>query len=149
MKIIVTAPFIYFVLTIIGCLLHFFIPLSLFFSGSWLWVVVAVLFLSSSLLVLWSFYLMFKAKTSPNPYNETSYLLIQGPFNYSRNPMYLSMTGFYLSFAFFLNSFWLFLFFPPLITLMWWIVILREEVYLEGRFGQQYIDYKKQVRRWL
>lgn len=149
MKIAAPAPLIYFVPTVIACFLHFYLPFSLFFSGIWLWAVAAFLFLSSGLLVLWSFYLMFKAKTSPNPYIETTCLLIQGPFNYSRNPMYLSMTGFYLSLAFFLNSFWLFLFFPPLTLLMWWGVILREESYLEERFGQPYLDYKKQVRRWL
>jgi protein-S-isoprenylcysteine O-methyltransferase Ste14 len=28
-------------------------------------------------------------------------------------------------------------------------VIAREERYLEGKFGAQYTDYKRRVRRWI
>jgi protein-S-isoprenylcysteine O-methyltransferase Ste14 len=29
------------------------------------------------------------------------------------------------------------------------LVIHKEEVYLEAKFGKGYLDYKRRVRRWL
>jgi protein-S-isoprenylcysteine O-methyltransferase Ste14 len=34
-------------------------------------------------------------------------------------------------------------------ALIHYVVIPREEQYLERRFGAQYLDYKASVRRWL
>ncbi len=149
MNIIAPPPLIYLLPVIAALLLQFYFPISVFESGGWLWFISAILFISSCLVVFWAFRVMLSAKTSPNPYIEANNLTIKGPYNYSRNPMYLSMTGLYLSLAFLLNSFWLFLLLIPLLTVIWWGVILREESYLESRFGQQYLDYKKRVRRWL
>lgn len=36
-----------------------------------------------------------------------------------------------------------------MILLLYWAVILEEEKYLENRFGEEYLRYKKSVRRWL
>jgi protein-S-isoprenylcysteine O-methyltransferase Ste14 len=35
------------------------------------------------------------------------------------------------------------------VALMHFVVIHREEDYLERKFGAQYLDYKRAVRRWL
>jgi len=37
----------------------------------------------------------------------------------------------------------------PLLVVVQIGVIQREEVYLERKFGHEYIRYKTQVRRWL
>ena len=37
----------------------------------------------------------------------------------------------------------------PLAILIRYGVVAREEVYLERRFGDVYLDYKRRVRRWL
>lgn len=99
--------------------------------------------------MFWALLVMLVEKTSPNPYRETRTIVSKGPYQYSRNPMYLGMTGLYLAFAFYAGSFWFFLLLFPVLSLLQRCVIRREESYLESRFGQQYNDYKNRVRRWL
>lgn len=36
-----------------------------------------------------------------------------------------------------------------MILLLYWAVIVKEEEYLERKFGEEYLRYKKSVRRWL
>jgi protein-S-isoprenylcysteine O-methyltransferase Ste14 len=38
---------------------------------------------------------------------------------------------------------------PFLLAIIQTQVIAREEHYLEGKFGQPYLDYKARVRRWI
>jgi protein-S-isoprenylcysteine O-methyltransferase Ste14 len=44
---------------------------------------------------------------------------------------------------------WILLLAVPLATTFRYVVIAREEAYLERRFGDPYRDYKARVRRWL
>lgn len=149
MKIIIPVPLVYFLAASVAYLLHFYFPMTAFDPAGWLRVVIIILFISCTLVMLWALLTMLAAKTSPNPYLTPQHLTANGPYHYSRNPMYLAISGLYLAFALFINSVWFFLFFIPAIILIKYAVILREEVYLDKRFGQQYRDYKKRVRRWL
>jgi len=36
-----------------------------------------------------------------------------------------------------------------MLLLLYWAVIAEEEAYLESKFGEEYLSYKKRVRRWL
>jgi protein-S-isoprenylcysteine O-methyltransferase Ste14 len=48
-----------------------------------------------------------------------------------------------------LQSPWTLILIAPLAVTIRYGVIAREEAYLEGRFGDAYLDYKARVRRWL
>jgi protein-S-isoprenylcysteine O-methyltransferase Ste14 len=48
-----------------------------------------------------------------------------------------------------LNSWWVVASFIPAAILIQLFIIKREEVYLEAKFGEQYLRYKSNVRRWL
>lgn len=72
-----------------------------------------------------------------------------GPFRLSRNPIYLAMTAMYLGIAFLGNSWWPLLLLPPLLVVMHWGVVLREERHLAKQFGEGYGRYKSTTRRWL
>jgi len=37
----------------------------------------------------------------------------------------------------------------PAVLVIHFIVIAREDAFLEAKFGQAYLDYKRQVRRWI
>ncbi|WP_420794745.1 methyltransferase family protein [Methylotenera mobilis] len=92
---------------------------------------------------------MRKIGTSGNPRETSTALAINGPFRISRNPIYLAMTGMYLGISFFTNSLWSLVLLVPLLSVMHWGVIFREERYLAKQFGQAYLEYKSMVPRWL
>jgi len=76
-------------------------------------------------------------------------LSTEGPFRYTRNPGYLSLAMVYVGIAVLRNLLWAILFLPLV-----WIVIQREvirraERYLERTFGEEYLAYKRRVRRWV
>jgi protein-S-isoprenylcysteine O-methyltransferase Ste14 len=89
------------------------------------------------------------AKTSLIPVKPTTALVTDGPFRFSRNPMYLGLTLLYLGIALWLNAFWVVVMLLPLLLIVQSYVIVREERYLERRFGKKYLQYKGRVRRWL
>jgi protein-S-isoprenylcysteine O-methyltransferase Ste14 len=63
--------------------------------------------------------------------------------------MYMALTLTYLGFAVLSQSAWALLLLPVVLIVMTRRVIRREELYLERRFGAEYIRYKAQVRRWI
>ena len=75
-------------------------------------------------------------------------LVAEGPYAYSRNPMYLAWTLLYAGTSFVLNSSWP-LRLLPLVLGATHAVVLREERDLEARFGTSYRSYKARVRRYL
>jgi len=90
-----------------------------------------------------------RAGTSPNPYRPTSRLVTAGPYRFSRNPMYLAFTLWYVGISCWANSLWPLLLLPLVLLVMHRGVIMREAAYLERRFGDEYRQYRDRVRRWL
>ena len=84
-----------------------------------------------------------------DPLSPTSTIIRDGVFAWSRNPAYVSLTFVYLGLAVLLNNLWMFVYLVPVLVLMHYGVILREERYLEMKFGEEYLDYKSKVRRWI
>jgi len=101
------------------------------------------------LLMLWAALLMFRRRTTINPYGTPVQLLDSGPFRISRNPIYLADTLVYGGIALLLASLWPWLLLPPLILCMNLVVIRHEETLLAELFGDDYRDYRARVRRWL
>jgi protein-S-isoprenylcysteine O-methyltransferase Ste14 len=92
---------------------------------------------------------MAKAETNIEPWKPTTAILSDGIYGLSRNPVYVAMIFIYLGVAFIFNSLWIL---PPLILVLFAMhygVILREEKYLESKFGEEYLNYKNEVRRWI
>ena len=76
-------------------------------------------------------------------------ILTEGPYRLSRNPIYMGLTAVYAGIGVAMDAPWIWLTLMPALAVMHYGVILREERYLERKFGQEYLDYKAQVRRWL
>ena len=87
--------------------------------------------------------------TNVNPNEPTTALVTEGPFRFSRNPIYVAFTLVYGGIAIVANALWVALLLPFILVLIQRGVINREERYLERRFGPVYHQYKTQVRRWL
>jgi protein-S-isoprenylcysteine O-methyltransferase Ste14 len=99
-------------------------------------------------LVGWFEWTMRHAGTTDSPYEPVSHLVTVGPFHYTRNPAYLSMTMIYTAIATLANAFWAMVLLPVALLATQRGVIEREERYLEGKFGEEYLNYKARVRRW-
>jgi protein-S-isoprenylcysteine O-methyltransferase Ste14 len=92
----------------------------------------------------------FQAAGTPVPGNKPVTAIVQsGPYRFSRNPIYLAFSLLVLGLACVLNSLWLLGTLAAAVSVMSFVVIPREERYLERRFGGEYLDYKAKVRRWL
>ena len=89
------------------------------------------------------------AETPVDPYKSTTTLVLNGPFRFSRNPMYLSLTLLYTGLGVLLNLLWTILLLPVALAMMHYGVIVREERYLESKFGEEYRRYRAKVRRWI
>jgi protein-S-isoprenylcysteine O-methyltransferase Ste14 len=92
---------------------------------------------------------MRRANTSANPTRSVTALVTEGPFRYTRNPLYMSLTLLYAGIALIANAAWALLLLPVVLLIINRGVIDREERYLERKFGEQYLHYKARVRRWL
>lgn len=104
---------------------------------------------SGVLLLGWFAWTLRHAGTPANPYKPVSHIVTEGPFRYTRNPAYLSMTMIYTGLASLANALWAILLMPVALLVIQHGVIEREERYLEHKFGEEYLRYRAQVRRWI
>lgn len=96
----------------------------------------------------WAAKTMISHGTSPDPHHPASELVVTGPFQYSRNPIYLGMMATYLGICYRANLTWSLRLLPVIQTVMREGVIEREEAYLTQRFGEEYRAYQGSVGRW-
>jgi protein-S-isoprenylcysteine O-methyltransferase Ste14 len=89
------------------------------------------------------------ADTTIRTDKPVSSLIQDGPFRYSRNPGYVALTMLYAGIAVRRNALWAILLLPVVVYVIQREVIVREERYLERTFGEEYLNYKAQVRRWV
>eukprot|EP01012_Entosiphon_sulcatum_P065465 TRINITY_DN94418_c0_g1_i1.p1 TRINITY_DN94418_c0_g1~~TRINITY_DN94418_c0_g1_i1.p1 ORF type:complete len:196 (+),score=25.52 TRINITY_DN94418_c0_g1_i1:30-617(+) len=90
------------------------------------------------------------AKGTPIPHGrDVQALVTTGPYRISRNPLYLAAVMLQEGAALASNSLWfalgglLFFLYNTI------IVIPREERVLRGLFGEEYLDYRDEVSRWV
>jgi len=76
-------------------------------------------------------------------------LLTGGPYAYSRNPMYLGWGLLHLGTAFLLNTAWLLGTLVLAFGYLHFVEIPKEESKMEAKFGEEYRQYRQQVRRYL
>jgi protein-S-isoprenylcysteine O-methyltransferase Ste14 len=100
-------------------------------------------------LMSWFVFTMRRADTPIDPREPVSNLATDGPFRYTRNPAYLSMAMIYAGISSLANALWAILLLPATLLVIQRGVIEREERYLERKFGEEYLDYKGRVRRWI
>lgn len=98
---------------------------------------------------LWSLGLFARSRTSAIPFRPASAFVARGPYRFTRNPMYLGMTLNLAGVGLLLGRTWIALSALLAAAIIDRYAIPREERYLERRFGTEYLDYKRRVRRWL
>lgn len=91
----------------------------------------------------------FKTKNTIVLIKPATSLQTNGVYGISRNPMYVGLVLVYLGVACFIGNWWHIILFPLLIFIVQSYIIKSEENYLQRAFGDKFLQYKKQVRRWL
>ena len=90
-----------------------------------------------------------KARTNHETNKPARVLITDGPYSFSRNPIYLGFMCLYMGLGIFLNNLWIFVLGAPLVATIQALIVAREEDYLAGKFGEEYGEYCQSVRRWL
>jgi protein-S-isoprenylcysteine O-methyltransferase Ste14 len=146
--VIALPPYIYMTGVLAGAILQIVFPIALF--PSWVFQILGIPFILFGVyLAIWAKGCMEKIGTNVNPHQPTLALVNEGPYRFTRNPMYLGMTLGQIGLALLFNSLWILLTLPVVLVVMQVGVILREERYLESLFGEEYRQYKSRVHRWL
>lgn len=146
--VIAIPPIIYLIGLLLGLSLHYLYPVKFLPAAISVWCGL-LLILMSVLLVVSAMLAFRRAGTSPDVRKPTTAISTDGIYRWSRNPMYVSLALLYLGIACWINSLSMLLLLVPVLVVVDLGVIKREERYLEIKFGDEYLRYKSQVRRWI
>ncbi|MDG1438225.1 MAG: isoprenylcysteine carboxylmethyltransferase family protein [Emcibacteraceae bacterium] len=141
-------PVFYIVAALIGVGIDYLFPLS-FGSDAMLETAGIIIFLLGLIIAVLSFKIFASNKQSPSVHASASKIYQSGVYAYSRNPIYLGITLWLVAAALYFDNVWLLIITVPLILFMNKAVIEKEEAYLTSKFGDDYLSYKKKVRRWI
>lgn len=106
------------------------------------------IFVSAGVLAHISHRAMQRVGTNVLPTQPTLALATDGPYRYSRNPLYIAAIGVYLGVTLWVNGLAPLLLLPPMAWVLHQGIVLREERYLTAKFGESYRAYQARVRRW-
>lgn len=84
-----------------------------------------------------------------NTFEQPRNLVTDGPFRFSRNPMYLAFTILLLGAALLANSAVALLAVAGFFAVAHWCYVPFEEANAKANLGAPYLDYAARVRRWL
>jgi protein-S-isoprenylcysteine O-methyltransferase Ste14 len=100
-------------------------------------------------LAAWGRITLVKGGTNVSPLKPTTAIVTAGPFRFTRNPLYVGVLTLLLGLSLALGTWWGLIVIVPLLLILHHGVVLREEAYLERKFGESYLKYKSEVRRYL
>jgi len=141
-------PVLLLIAVVLMVVLHYVLPVARWLA--WPWRALGALPIAMALLVgFWGAVQFRRHDTTIIPFEQSTALIAKGPYRYSRNPLYISMTLILVGLWILLGSL------SPVVVVplfVWWIssrFIANEERHLEAQFGRTYLEYKAKVRRWL
>ena len=147
-KVKLAPPLVYLGLGLIGVGIEYVIPLSIGIDSPANYLGVGVIIVSIVGLGLMA-KLFKRYETEIEPWKTTSKIITTGPYKYSRNPVYIFACGVPIGLGIAFNTYWALFAFIPALIIVYYTAVKKEEKYLETKFGQEYLDYKAKVRRWL
>ena len=147
-KPIIKPPYVAFTLLFLSWLVDYLFPQFRFIFGNYRYIGILILIFGLSI-TFYSFYLFKKNKTPILPGQKPTFVVIEGAYKFTRNPMYLGVSAGLLGISIYFGN--LLAFISPVIFFlaMSLFYIPREEKLMEQIFGEKYLDYKSKVRRWI
>ena len=141
-------PLVFLLVVAASWSLDYFYPLRLGTSSAFLYAGILV-FASGAIAAYLALQIFKQAKTNIEPWKPTRQIVSSGIYGYTRNPMYLAFCLGQIGIGLAVNSYWVLFGFIVLGFILYHIAIKKEEAYLENKFGEEYVNYKNAVRRWL
>lgn len=144
-------PLLYLTCLLLGLVLDRMLPLPLILPEAALirWIVGGGLIVVGLAIMAAGIRNFSRAATPVRSNQPVRALVATGIHGWSRNPIYVGMFLLYAGIGIAARSPWILALALPLIIILRYVVVAREEAYLERRFGDSYRDYKARVRRWL
>ena len=147
-EVIAPPPLIYLGFLVVGLVVDYLWPIG-FLPGSWRVPLGALLVSIGLVLAMLGLHEFRRAGTDVSPRKPSKALVTGGIYAHTRNPLYLALTFVYLGITSATDDLWLLSLTVPLLIVVRYGVIGREERYLRVRFGEEYRQYKERVRRWI
>ncbi|HKE90531.1 MAG TPA: isoprenylcysteine carboxylmethyltransferase family protein [Gemmatimonadales bacterium] len=146
----IPVPWVFIIAYFVGVALQGYLPVELSPAAHHIARVAGFVLLPSGVvLAAWSLTIFRRQRTTTIPGEQSRALVTWGPYRFSRNPMYVSLTLAYLGEAGLLVQVWPLLPLAAVLGYLNWTVIPIEEARLQETFGQVYNEYRARVRRWL
>ena len=148
--VIVLPPILLLATIAFGVVLDWFVPLGILAKLPMVprLAVGAILFVVGASMLIATRRAFDEAGTNIRPDMPTTALVTSGLFTHARNPAYQGGSLALLGLALMLGSDWIVLLMVPALLLLHYGVVLREERYLEQKFGEAYRCYKEAVPRY-
>jgi protein-S-isoprenylcysteine O-methyltransferase Ste14 len=147
---ILPPPIIFLILLLVAFMAQRLFPFDLIFQNRiFRLIFTGILLMAPGRLAARTFLAMRKGRTALGYSQPTTKLIVEGPFGFTRNPLYLSLLLVTGGIAIFANSMWYIVALLLLFLILNFWAVPREEKYLENSFGEEYVQYKKRVRRWI
>jgi protein-S-isoprenylcysteine O-methyltransferase Ste14 len=143
-------PLVFLGFILLGIALRYAVAPILFPLARWITLTAGILILLAGLgigLTARSHFV--RTGQDPKPWTPSPELLLEGPYRFSRNPIYVGMTLIQLGLGLALNNLWISLLAPVSLLIVHFIAVLPEEKYLTEKFGADYKAYLRSVRRYL
>jgi protein-S-isoprenylcysteine O-methyltransferase Ste14 len=99
---------------------------------------------------VWAIVLFRREGTEVNPTSTINRKLVtNGPYRFTRNPMYLGLVILSLGIAVWVGTWPMFIVPLAIFATTNWVHIPFEEAKMRRQFGETYVDYIERVRRWI
>lgn len=146
--VIAKPPSLFLIAIVSGFALELWLPTH-FIHGTARFALGAVLLVAGIALMSASIRRQRSAGTNIETDRPTQAIVSDGPYRFSRNPIYVAFVLVFLAVAVLGDSLWVLACLAPFLVVLRYGVIAREEAYLERKFGDAYRLYRARVRRWL
>ena len=133
---------------IVMVLLNRYLPLGRWLDYPWRYLGIVFIVMGFAVGGGSGFYFR-KLGTNPRPGAKATLIVTKGPFRFTRNPMYISLTTILIGTAILLGTYSPLFVIPVFVLLIHYQFVLREEKLMEQWFGDAYLEYKKKTPRWL
>ena len=143
-------PAVFYACLIAGGVLEFVLPTNFPVFSKWARIILGLTIGSAGLAFMGIAHEKFKRIGTNVPTNQSATaFVVQGAYRFSRNPMYVGGSAFFLGIGLVVGSLWMLAAYLPLGLYLALYVVPREEAYMERIFGDEYKTYCRSVRRWL